>query len=571
MFFLIHTFFRTFAPYSTILIMKTSKRWLAIVLAVMAGYAWAQGPNGSGIYYKDANGKKGEALKTALFHIINPHTSVGYDGLYDVYKDSDTRPDGYVRDWYSNVTSYRHVTDKAGSYQKEGDCYNREHTVPQSWFDSHGSASIIKCDAFHVVPADGKINGMRSNNPFGEVSSINGQSKNGYSKWGPNKLSGYSGVIFEPNDEIKGDIARIYFYMATCYESLATKWGNSVFTGTTYNPFSTWTYDMLVRWAKQDPVDDVEKARNVAVCGHQKNRNPFVDYPGLEDYVWGDKKNVAFSYDNYEGSGSGGDVVAVAMPVFSPEEGTYTDEVTVTLTSATADADIYYTTGGADASASSIPYEEPFTLTETTTVKAVAVKDGVSSSQAIATYTIKAGGSATPVDCTVPLNKVFFGYVAGNSTIAKGNSADLTGSENGITVNYALGSGEQRYASESQIRIYAGNSLTISASKGQITQLEFTSAGNDGSKTLQASTGTVNMNTLTWTGKAQSVTFTVDGGSGHIKLTAVKVTMAETDGISGLMRDEQQNRPVIYNLQGQQVAHPTHGLYIVNGKKVYIK
>ena len=291
-----------------------NKRNILMVLALMltATMALAQGPNGSGTYYQAANGKKGKALKTALYGIIHQHINLGYDGLYDGYKKTDTRPDGYVRDWYSNATNYRHVTDKAGTYKKEGDCYNREHSVPQSWFEDFGDANIIKADIVHVLPTDGYINNRRSNNPLAEVGSVSGTSLNGYSKWGKCSVSGYSGTVFEPNDEIKGDMARIYFYMATCYENVVAKWaGNAtasvVFNGSAYPAFTSWYLNMLMKWSREDPVDAVEIARNNAVYGDEKeklqgNRNPFVDYPGLEEYVWGSKTDVAFSYNNYEGT-----------------------------------------------------------------------------------------------------------------------------------------------------------------------------------------------------------------------------------------------------------------------------
>jgi endonuclease I len=269
-------------------------RWLILaVVAMMLGSAWAQGPNNSGTYYANANGKSGAALRTALGNIINPHTNIGYKGLFDAYRKTDKRADGKVRDWYSNTTNYD-FDDHTGGYSKEGDMYNREHSVPQSWF---GSSNIIVSDIVHVIPTDGYVNNRRGNNPLAEVLTVTYQSNNGYSKLGSCKTEGFNGVVFEPNDEIKGDMARIYFYMATCYESACADWGN-VFSSSN-NGFESWYIDMLMRWAKQDPIDDVEIARNNAIYGDdvQGNRNPFVDYPGLEEYIWGDKKDEAFSYD----------------------------------------------------------------------------------------------------------------------------------------------------------------------------------------------------------------------------------------------------------------------------------
>lgn len=306
----------------------TTKRLFTTIctLALTLCMAWAQGPNGSETYYQAANGKKGQALKTAMYGIIKTHTNIGYDGLYEAYRATDTRPDGYVRDWYSNATYYTHVKDKAGTYHQEGDCYNREHSVPQSWFQDYEHSSIIKADIVHVLPTDGYVNNRRENYPLAKVGTVSYQSANGYSKKGNCATPGYSGTVFEPNDEIKGDMARIYFYMATCYEDVVDDWAgnttaNIVFDGTTYPAFQTWYLNMLMEWSKNDPVDAVEIARNNAVKVKQGNRNPFVDYPGLEDYIWGDKKTVAFSYDNYEGSSSGKQYVTMS---FSPTSVTAT-------------------------------------------------------------------------------------------------------------------------------------------------------------------------------------------------------------------------------------------------------
>lgn len=246
-------------------------------------------------YYRNANGKSAAALKTALYGIIKGPKVTSYDGLYEGYKKTDTRPDGYVRDWYSKTTNYRHVTDKAGSYNKEGDCYNREHSVPQSWFD----ISTMKSDIVHVLPTDGYVNNRRSNYPFGEVDKAEYTSNGGYCKLGSCKTTGYTGKVFEPGDDIKGDIARIYFYVVTCYEEKAKGWGHDVFSTSTYPGLEKWTLDMFLRWAKNDPVDSVETARNNAVMEVQGNRNPYVDFPGLEQYVWGICKEVGLNIDEY--------------------------------------------------------------------------------------------------------------------------------------------------------------------------------------------------------------------------------------------------------------------------------
>lgn len=529
-------------------------RWLMLpVVAMMLGSAWAQGPNNSGTYYANANGKSGAALRTALGNIINPHTNIGYKGLFDAYRKTDKRADGKVRDWYSNTTNYD-FDDHTGGYSKEGDMYNREHSVPQSWF---GSSNVIVSDIVHVIPTDGYVNNRRGNNPLAEVLTVSYQSNNGYSKLGSCKTEGFNGVVFEPNDEIKGDMARIYFYMATCYESACADWGN-VFSSSN-NGFESWYIDMLMRWAKQDPIDDVEIARNNAVYEVQGNRNPYVDYPGLEEYIWGDLTTQPFSYDNYGSSVT----TYVAMPVFTPDAGTYYNQVEVTISCSTPDAVIYYTTDGADASEQSIRYEAPFTLTETSTIKAIAIKDDGRSAQAEATYTVT---DVDPLDGMIALNSQFFNC---SYTGSMGSTAgDLNGESGPINVVYSLGTGSNRYCSADHIRLYQGNTLTVSTGQGSMTAVEFVTK-NSG-KSLFANNEAVDG--YTWTGNSTSLVFNVDGGSGNLQVSGIKVTVNTPSGIEQLvLGDVLSGRRVVYNLRGQRVTHPTRGLYIVDGKKVFIE
>ncbi|CCX64427.1 nuclease EndA/NucM family [Prevotella sp. CAG:1058] len=255
----------------------------------------AQGPNNSGTYYQQADGNKGQALKTALYEIIKEHGELGYGELWEAFKSTDAREDGKVWDMYSGVTDYNFVTS-GSNYKKEGDCYNREHSMPKSWFNDDPP---MYTDLVHLVPTDGYVNGKRANYPFGETNSPTYTSEGGFSKLGPSSIAGYSGTVFEPNDEYKGDFARIYFYMVTCYEDKVSTWESDMLDHNSYPAFTDWGLGMLLRWAEEDPVSKKEIDRNNAVYSIQGNRNPYVDYPGLEQYVWGNMKDMAFSYDNY--------------------------------------------------------------------------------------------------------------------------------------------------------------------------------------------------------------------------------------------------------------------------------
>ncbi len=243
-------------------------------------------------YYSSADGKSGKSLKTALSMVINEHTVRTYKELWTDFYQTDVRADGKVWDMYSAITNYTFGTDQnSGSYKKEGDNYNREHSLPKSWFDA---ASPMYTDLFHLVPTDAYVNGKRGNLPFGEVKSPTWSSSGGFSKLGALGISGYSGTVFEPNDEYKGDFARIYFYMATRYEDLIASWESDMFSGDSYTAYASWALQMLLRWAEEDPVSKKEQERNEAVYAIQGNRNPFVDFPGLEQFVWGSRSDEAF-------------------------------------------------------------------------------------------------------------------------------------------------------------------------------------------------------------------------------------------------------------------------------------
>lgn len=545
-----------------------------LVAAFCAVTAWAQGPNNTGTYYQSANGKKGSALKTAMFNIIKNPSVVSYSGLYDAYVKTDTRPDGTVRDWYSDSTKYQHNVHNKGNYSEEGDMYNREHSMPQSWFSE---ASPMKSDIVHVLPTDGYVNNRRSSYPFGEVGNVTYKSYHGYSKLGSSKTAGYSGTVFEPNDEIKGDIARIYFYMVTCYEDRFTNWtkgtASQVLSSDKYQGLKSWCMDMMIQWSKQDPVDDVERARNNAVYEVQGNRNPFVDYPGLEDYVWGTKTEVAFSYDNYDDTGTDPQPATVAQPVFSPWGGTYTGMVNVSMMTTTQGATIFFTANGSEPTDQSTRYTGPIIIDETTTLKAVAIKDDTKSSITEATYVITTQDDddpeqpEQPADCTISLNNTFFG-VTYTSTVTSSNSEDFSGKQDGVSVVYALGSGNQRYTSDSQIRLYPGNTLTFSVSDGTLTEVEFTLAKTS-SNSLQASAGTVDG--LKWTGNGQSVVFTCSGSSGNLQMQSAAVKVA--GGSTAVSTPVIYGTPAVvyYDLQGRRVTNPQKGLYIVNGHKVSIR
>lgn len=263
--------------------------------------AVAQGPNNSGTYYRDADGKQGQALKTALCHIVYNRNERTYSQLWNDFRQTDARADGKVWDMYSAISNFEFGTHQdPGSGNQEGQYYNREHSWPNSWFG--GNVPPMYTDLHHLYPVDKVVNNRRGNLPFGTTRGESYTSAQSFSKIGSNTFSGYTGKVFEPADDYKGDLARTYFYMVTCYEEKLADWYahyddvRPTINGTTYPAFTAWQLQMLLQWAAADPVSQKEVDRNNAVYAIQHNRNPFIDYPGLEQYIWGDRQGEAFSY-----------------------------------------------------------------------------------------------------------------------------------------------------------------------------------------------------------------------------------------------------------------------------------
>lgn len=258
-------------------------------------------------YYADLQGKSGKSLFDAVQKVTKTgYSSLGYSGLWTAFKTTDKKSNGKVWDMYSDC-SWTFGADQCGTYSDECDCYNREHSIPKSWFG--GSTSGPGCDIFHLVPTDGKVNGMRSNYAFGEVSSASYSydgAKKGSAKsitiMGGNTIAGNdgtsisgSGTVFEPRDEYKGDFARGYMGALLKWagdQAFTSGDGSKIFT----TNFSTGSFGLtkygvalLMKWHRQDPVSQKEVDRNNGIQQTQGNRNPFIDYPYLAEYIWGEK------------------------------------------------------------------------------------------------------------------------------------------------------------------------------------------------------------------------------------------------------------------------------------------
>lgn len=278
-----------------------------LALAIVPMIAHAQAPDG---YYAGTENLSGYALKTRLHNIISAKNyNWHYDDLkslygqtdIDRYYDYDASNNTYLLDIYSNnpsgTTAYHYTLNNIiSSASAEGLGWNREHMMPQSSFNS---AYPMYSDLFFVVPTDARINQLRSNYPYGKAGSTvyynftNGskQALNGT----PNAT--YTGRVYEPIDEFKGDVARALLYFAVRYEGKLNSFNYSTnandptkdqnpLNGTEEKAYEDWYVAMLLNWHQQDPVSQREIDRNNAVFSIQKNRNPFIDHPEWVSQIW---------------------------------------------------------------------------------------------------------------------------------------------------------------------------------------------------------------------------------------------------------------------------------------------
>ncbi len=238
-------------------------------------------------YYNAADGKSDAALKTALYNIIRVGQRYDYGSgsghTWEIfyYSDRDTLTNRCL-DMYSDEVRYFTTPGAVVS-----GC-NIEHSLAKSWWG--GDKNDAYKDCYHLNPSDTKANSARGSYPLGEV--VNVTQQEGSLLIGTNPAYG-SFTVWEPKDEYKGDFARAYFYMVTCYENLSFVGNTNAKTAMqdkNYLVFQPWFQEVLIQWHRQDPVSSKEIDRADAVNNFQHNRNPFIDYPCLAEYIWGNKK-----------------------------------------------------------------------------------------------------------------------------------------------------------------------------------------------------------------------------------------------------------------------------------------
>ena len=259
-------------------------------------------------YYNTLSGKSGQALKNAIHDLAIQRTVHSYGSLWTYFPQTDCMPDNPRRVWdmYSNYTYYF-----SSSLGNSTSGMNKEHALPKSWWGGYNENQgyIAYTDLNHLYPSDANANSAKLHYPLGEVSRTNFD--NGVTKTGTPKTGqgGGSSVVFEPDDRYKGDFARTYFYMAAAYQDYEWKY-TWMMVNNTWLTLNQWSIDLLLRWAREDPVSDKEKARNDAVYRCQNNRNPFIDFPDLMEYIWGNRAGEVFT--------GGNDVITGPAELISP-------------------------------------------------------------------------------------------------------------------------------------------------------------------------------------------------------------------------------------------------------------
>ncbi|CAN5688153.1 hypothetical protein BH10BAC3_BH10BAC3_29970 [soil metagenome] len=283
------------------------RRFLLLVFIGFSGAIQAQGPYCTlpATYYNGLTGLTCNELKAALYTKI----STGYaeqlnSSMWSLFQKTDKRRNDantkdIVWDIYTdkpNTTGeceFIFVTNQDDGSLGTAECqkFNREHTMPQSWF---ASGTPMLTDLFEVYPTDKYLNSEHENFPYGEVNPIGVGvvTYNNGSRKGPSAIAGITGTVFEPIDEYKGDVARSYLYMATRYHNIIASWekddpsGDKALDGKQYPSFEIPYLKMLLKWHNDDPVSQKEINRNNAIYCFQKNRNPYIDKPEFADLVW---------------------------------------------------------------------------------------------------------------------------------------------------------------------------------------------------------------------------------------------------------------------------------------------
>lgn len=280
---------------------------LYLVLAFLVAMAFSASAGFTEGYYNRMDGKKKEALKAAAKQCVVSHRQLEYYSLPNYWQYSDVYPEEVngMKRWWEMYSDQMYLirNGQSGTQSFSANKMQREHSIPKSWWKKNGSVEYTPAysDMWNLYPSDGPANQAKLNYPFGETRTTTFD--NGVTKVGAPK-AGYGGgasSVFEPADEYKGDFARTIFYMATVYDDLPWVY-NYMFVSNSYPTLLPWAYNMLLQWAREDPVSQKEIDRNDIVEQYQGNRNPFVDFPNLAEYIWGLSTDETFIIADQESS-----------------------------------------------------------------------------------------------------------------------------------------------------------------------------------------------------------------------------------------------------------------------------
>ncbi len=251
--------------------------------------------------YEALEGLTSKELRESLHEDISQHTVLDYRQIRGDQAKVDVRADGKIWDMYSgydfNLSDYCYDVDVT-----EGECYNREHMLPKSWWgysQENEANDPMYTDLHHIISVDAMANEMRSAWVYDEVTNAAWTNNLGSKKGSSATWSGET--AFEPVDEYKGDVARVYFYMLTCYMDKDFTQGGKGYRYFSYSngvcDFQSKSLALMLKWHRQDPVSDKEVTRNAKVADLQGNENPFVVEPNLVEYIWGTMKGKPYDCD----------------------------------------------------------------------------------------------------------------------------------------------------------------------------------------------------------------------------------------------------------------------------------
>ncbi len=469
-------------------------------------------------YASSLKGLKQKELKNALFTLMNSEkyvldygsgTKCTWWGFWYTDRDEQTN-ECFNR--YSGKKFYFNSNNTGRSLSG----MNIEHSFPKSWWGGSSSTAAYM-DLYNLYPSDAQANSEKSNYPMAPVDNAEvGE----YGVVATGTINGKSQLVWEPGDTYKGEFARSYMYMAVAYADLTwQRRGKETLSNSNdnYPGLLPWAYQTFIKWGKMDRVSDMEKKRNDEVSKIQKNRNLFIDYPFLAEYVWGDSINVEFN----------------------PETSITTadDDTRYAAFNPTGDDDINYN------------YVKVSSITSGKEYLIVAEHNDVL--KAMMPF---AGGKT-------------YGYLSARNVVDKDGVITLADRQNAFTFTstadgYTLQQNDGRYL----YMTGSYNSFNVDAN------------ANDGAYwTVEANAdGTFKIMNIS---KNKSIQYSIDYGSygSYPNVNGVYPALYELQTGETAIEKLSADKPAdvddnsYYNLQGQRIDKPSCGIYIHGGKKIIIQ